>query len=606
MLNKINILPEQLVSKIAAGEVIQRPASVVKELLENSIDAGAKKIKLIIKDAGKKLIQLVDDGCGMNEKDAIIAFQRHSTSKIRTLEDLENIETLGFRGEALASIAAISQVELITRTQDEDIATKVLIEGISIKEVTKTNFEKGTSVSVKNIFFNTPARREFLKNNNIEFKHIFDVFVRIALAFPELHFLFINDNQIVLDLKPQNIEERIGEIFGGKILESLIPIKEDIERYDQSGMLVSGYVSRPDFAKKSRSEQFIYLNKRYIVNRNLNHAVFQAYENMLEKSNYPFFIIYLKIEPKKVDVNVHPSKLEVKFKDERSVYYLINSSAKKALASQNLVPSVKMDTIGSDIKIKFKEIFHKSPEYTSQNNWDGNKIINLESKDSTQINPIEFLKPIFSSNGELVESESNRKLGIMDVFPETPICYQLHNQFILVPIDEGMMIIDQHAAHERILYEKAISSFSKYPISSQQLLFPHTIEFTAGDFAIINLLKSDLEKLGFHLKIFGKNTVLLEAVPEDIKPGSEQNILQEIVDLYKENENEQKLEPRENLAKSFACKSAIKFGDSLNQSEMQALIEQLFLTSVPYVCPHGRPVIIKISLSELSRRFGRT
>ncbi|RCK77350.1 MAG: DNA mismatch repair protein MutL [Ignavibacteriae bacterium] len=606
MRNKINILPENLASKIAAGEVIQRPASVVKELLENSIDAGATKITLIIKDAGKKLIQIVDNGCGMSEDDAVIAFQRHSTSKIQTLEDLEQITTLGFRGEALASIAAVSQVDMITKTEEDEIATKVSVEGIVIKEVTKTSFEKGTSISVKNLFFNTPARREFLKSNNVEFKHIFDVFVRIALSYSELEMKFISDGETVLDLRPQQLDERIVDIFGKNLQEALMLIENDPEGYERIGLSVSGYISKPDFSKKSRSEQFLFLNRRYIINRSLNHAVFQAYENMLEKNNYPFFILFIKIDPRRVDVNVHPSKLEVKFKDERNIYHLINSSVRKTLSENNLIPSVKFESLNDNIKIKFQQIFKKVPEFSSNKNVELDKIFVDGKSTDIQVDLIEKIKPIFSEEGNITEDEADKSNISLSGFSFTPpVCYQLHNQFIIVPIEEGMMIIDQHAAHERILFEKALVSFSIKNNVSQQLLFPHTIEFSAGDFAIIQILQDDLKKLGFEIKIFGRNTVVLEGVPVDIKPGNELTILQEIVDLYKENEYEQKLEPRENLAKSFACKSAIKFGDTLNQTEMRSLIEQLFMTRVPYVCPHGRPVIIKISLEELARRFGR-
>lgn len=606
MSNKINILPEHLASKIAAGEVIQRPASVVKELIENSLDAAANKIKLIIKDGGKKLVQVIDDGCGMSEDDAIIAFQRHSTSKIKTLEDLERITTLGFRGEALASIAAVSQVELITRTNEDELATKVLAEGIVIKEVTKAAFERGTSVSVKNLFFNTPARREFLKNNNVEFKHIFDSFVRIALAYPEVQMQFISDEQMILNLKPQTLADRIGEIFGRNVFESLINVETDQEWSNQTGLSVKGYVSKPDFVKKSRSEQFLYLNRRYIINRNLNHAVFQAYENMLEKSSYPFFVLYIEVDPRKVDVNVHPSKLEVKFKDEKSVYYAINFSVRNSLRSNNLIPSVQMDSTGVELNTKLKQIFHEVPDFTSQKQYESMKKHNFTTTSSEQINLVEQIKPIFSSEGDQNDVKQDKKpIEVTGFAFATPVFYQLHNQFIIVPIDEGMMIIDQHAAHERILYEKALASFSVVDNSSQQLLFPYTIEFSMGDISILKLLHNELEKLGFNFKYFGKNTIVLEGVPVDIKPGQEITILQEIIDLYKENEYDQKLEPRDNLAKSFACKSAIKFGDTLNQSEMRALVEQLFMTRVPFTCPHGRPVMVKISLNELARRFGR-
>ncbi|MDI6780043.1 MAG: DNA mismatch repair endonuclease MutL [Bacteroidota bacterium] len=546
MERKILILPESLASKIAAGEVVQRPASVVKELLENSIDADAKKITVVIKDGGKTFIQVKDDGSGMNEDDAVTSFQRHATSKISTYDDLENIRTLGFRGEALASIAAVSQVELITCTQETDVATKIRIEGVEIKEITKEAFERGTSITVKNLFFNTPGRRNFLKNNTTEFKHVFDVVVRAALSHPEVGVNFISGEETVFNLKPADISDRIRDIFGEKLSDSLIDVKS------QSPFIhIKGFVSKPDFSRKTRVEQFFFLNNRYIVSRNLNYAVYQAFEYLLEKGSYPFFIIYIEIDPHKVDVNVHPSKMEVKFEDERSIYHAINSAVRDALFQEN------------------RSGVEQHPQITGD----------------------EKQRPIISHDFQLTPNEQRY--------------FQLHSRYIIFPVDEGVMIIDQHAAHERILYERAIINFENSNTKSQHLLFPHTVELTTGEISIVESLIPELDALGFQIKIFGKNTVIVEGVPPDIKPGQEATILQEIVDLYKENENNLKLEPRDNLAKSFACKAAIKFGDPINQSEISALVEQLFSTKMPYVCPHGRPVVVKLSLSELGKRFGR-
>lgn len=592
MPKKINILSENLASKIAAGEVVQRPSSVVKELLENSIDAGATKITVIVKEGGKSLIQIIDDGCGMSEADASVAFYRHSTSKISTLEDLENIRTLGFRGEALASIAAVSQVELITRTDDDDLATKIRIEGIEIKEISKEAKERGTSVTVRNLFFNTPARREFLKNNSVEFKYIFDVVVRIALSHPNIQFKFISGEETVFNLQSNKIEERIRDIFGNKVYDAILPIKSNTDSPYYSELNISGFITKPDFAKKTRVDQFLFLNNRYIVSRSLNHAVFQAYEHLIEKGSFPFFVLFININPNKVDVNVHPSKMEVKFKDERSVYHLINSAVRNTLTENNLIPSIQFQTENTEVG--------RFPDFSTPAN----------SSFQFQRHTTDSYAPIFSERGDIknlhikTDDEKPFEQNSHSTLPQ--IYFQVHNRYIIIPVEEGVMIVDQHAAHERILYEKAVSSFSETHNRSQQLLFPHTIEFSAGDFAIVNDLIPYLEKLGFQLKVFGKNTVMMEGVPLDVKSGQESLILQEIVDLYKENEHEQKLEPRENLAKSFACKAAIKFGDAMNQAEMRSLIEQLFNTKVPYVCPHGRPVVVKLTLSELGKRFGRS
>lgn len=591
MPNKINILSEKLASKIAAGEVVQRPSSVVKELLENSIDAGAAKITIVIKEGGKSFIQIIDNGCGMSEADASVAFYRHSTSKISTLEDLENIRTLGFRGEALASIAAMSQVELLTRTDNDEVATKIRIEGIEVKEISKEAMERGTSVTVRNLFFNTPARREFLKNNSVEFKHIFDVVVRIALSHPDIQFKFISGEETVFNLQSNKIQERIRDIFGNKVYDAIIPIIGNTESPYFSELNVTGFITKPDFAKKTRVEQFLFLNDRYIVNRSLNHAVFQAYEHLIEKGSFPFFVLFININPNKVDVNVHPSKMEVKFKEERSVYHLINSAVRNTLSANNLIPSMQLNPESVDTG--------RFPEFLPHPN----------SSFHFQRQTAYDFTPIFSARGDIQNYETKtdyeKQIEQISQFSIPQIYFQVHNRYIIVPVEEGVMIVDQHAAHERILYEKAVSSFSETHNRSQQLLFPNTVELSAGDFTIVNELFLDLEKLGFQLKVFGKNTVTMEGVPLDVKPGQESSILQEIVDVYKENEHQQKLEPRENLAKSFACKAAIKFGDAMNQSEMHALVEQLFKTQMPYVCPHGRPSVMKLTLGELAKRFGR-
>lgn len=570
---------------------MQRPASVVKELVENSIDAGASKLTIIIKEGGKTFIQIIDDGCGMSEEDAAIAFQRHATSKISNLDDLENIRTLGFRGEALASIAAVSQVELITKTADEDLATKIRIEGIEIKETTKTSYERGTFVTVKNLFFNTPARRNFLKNNTTEFKHVFDVVVRVALSNPSTAIKFISGEESVFNLLASSIEDRVRDIFGDKAGNSLIPV-ESRDGY----ISANGFVSKPDFSRKTRVDQFLFMNGRYIVSRNLNYAVHQAYENLLEKGSFPFFILYITLDPQKVDVNVHPSKMEVKFQDERSVYHVISAAVRDALAANNLIPSIQMQSgTGEVSKLSWQSNFkHTHSSYEQVDRRTG-EIFQTPNVTSPPFQKVDFTEP-----------QTQQPTQQTDSSLETATCFQLHNQYIIIPIEEGVMIIDQHAAHERVLYERTVANFNNSNTQSQQLLFPYTLEFSAGDAALVQQLIPNLEILGFQIKIFGKNTVILEGVPTDVKPGQEETILQEIIDLYKENEHDLKLEPRDNLAKSFACRAAIKFGDPLNQFEMRALVDQLFKTQMPYVCPHGRPAVIKLSLSELAKRFGRS
>ncbi|MEN3037624.1 MAG: DNA mismatch repair endonuclease MutL [Candidatus Kryptonium sp.] len=609
-MGRIKILPDEIASKIAAGEVIQRPESVVKELIENSIDAGAKNITVILKEAGKTLIQVIDDGCGMSEDDAVLAFERHATSKIETYEDLENIRTLGFRGEALASIAAVAKVEMKTRTQDDELATLVRIEGGKLIEVSKTAHPVGTSILVKNLFYNTPARRNFLKSNHTEFRHAYEAFIRFAIAYPEISFEFISDDEVISKFEATDLETRIKQTFGDDFFETLIPVNEKTEFIS-----IHGFISKPEFSKKTKSDQFIFLNRRYIINRSINHAVYSAYEHLLEKGNFPSFILMISIDPRHVDVNVHPSKLEVKFDDEHGIYNFVRAVIKHSLSKFNLIPEVEFEPSGG-IKLRTSSEIEQIKQ----------RLINLTEPIKEKIQKekqysLEFLASSFPE----AETGIKAKVGLEKVEKiskeiqstisqaeersdsEGTSFMQIHGKYIIAQIKSGIMIIDQHVAHERILYEKALDRLNSGSPFTQQLLFPQTIELAPADMAIVKELKEHLESLGFDLRIFGKNTLVLYGVPPEIKQGAEKKILQEIIELYKENSNaEPNLSIRENLAKSFACKTAIKAGDRLTSEEIQVLIDQLFLTQNPYVCPHGRPIIIKISLEELDKRFGRT
>ncbi|GIV46263.1 MAG: DNA mismatch repair protein MutL [Ignavibacterium sp.] len=614
MSGRIKILPENLANKIAAGEVVQRPESVVKELLENSIDAEAKNIELIIKQAGKSLIQVCDDGIGMTEEDAILCIQKHATSKISTLSDLEAIRTLGFRGEALSSIAAVSQIEIRTQTAQQEIGTLIRIEkeGEIIKE--KVSVNKGTCVSVKNLFYNTPARRKFLKSDATELKHVIDTFNRIALAHPEINFKFYNNDTLVNDYKSGTLEERIAQIFADNMLDALIPVEEKTEY-----LSLHGYIGKPSIFRKSKGEQYLYLNKRFVVNKHINHAVFTAFENILEKGDYPFFVLFMEIDPSKVDVNIHPSKLEVKFDDEKDVYNFVLAVIRKSIGSHDLVPSMTFSgNENSEEKLSFnaftpvakndfsdRPVFSKSIDSKRERISDedielvfGNLATNVIRKEQSNFIP------------EFIESESQQEYKLEKKTTaddeEPSFIIQLHNKYILSQIKSGLMIIDQHVAHERILYEKALSRLETDIPFSQQLLFPITIQFDPASYEILKELNSHLHRLGFQLKFSSRYYITIEGVPEDIKSGSEERLLKEFIEEFKTNQLEKKLEEKDNIAKSYSCKTAIKAGDKLSESEMRLLIDQLFATSMPYVCPHGRPIVIKISLEEFDRRFGRT
>lgn len=619
----IHILPETLASKIAAGEVVQRPASVVKELLENGLDAGASRVVVAVRDGGKSFIQVADDGCGMEEEDAKTAFARHATSKISNYSDLESIRTLGFRGEALFSIAAVSQVELKTRARLNEMGTVIRNEGGDFKEVVKVAMEPGTTVSVKNLFYNVPARRSFLKSTLSEFRHISDAVQRIAISRPGLGLTFVSNDEKVLDVKPEQLEDRLKGIYGDRFSASLIKVDEVSDF-----LRIHGYSSKPEFTRKTRVEQLLYLNGRYIVNRALNHAVFSAYEHLLEKGSFPFFVLFLEIDPRRVDVNVHPSKLEVKFADERSVYRFVYTAVQKALGAHDLVPSVAMQGpagSGADAELRFIRTSQSSADRIDASAFGTNfarLFGNFQSRiDETPplTDDMELMRKTARLDDSLVSASRGARAGTVGQvrIPEEagqaeteeglrPFVQQLHRKYIVIQIPSGLMIIDQHVAHERILYERILASFEDDLPQAQQLLFPQTLLLSPADYSLVRELLPHLERMGFDLKLFGKNTVVVEGVPADVRVGKEETILQQVLDLFKEQEQDAKLDVREALAKSFACRAAVKAGDELHETEMRVLVRQLVATQMPYVCPHGRPIMIRVSIDELDRRFGRT
>jgi len=613
--NKIQILSENLANKIAAGEVIQRPDSAVKELLENAIDAEATMIEVMIKRAGKVLIQVCDDGVGMSEDDVVVSIQKHATSKISTYEDLEAIKTLGFRGEALSSMAAVSQLEIRTEQKEDEIGTLVRIDeyGKLIKE--KGSFAKGTCVSLKNLFYNTPARRNFLKTDATELKHIIDTFNKTSLGHPKIHFKFYNDDDLIFDYPAGTLENRIESIFADNMLDALIPVEEKTDY-----MNVHGFIGKPSLLKKSKGEQYLFLNSRYVVSKQINHAVFSAYENFLEKGDYPFFILFIDIDPHHIDVNVHPSKLEVRFENEKEIYTFVVAVIKKSLGLFDLVPNMsfgdspvqteklKQITFSKTEKDDFSDRpSFKEKESSARTNFSDKEIdllfsslpdIETHGKSETNDHPFQETR-----QREIVHTDAKYTRDLLEEFP---FIIQLHNKYILSQIKTGLMIIDQHVAHERILYEKALKRLDADLPFSQQLLFPKTIELDPGRYQVLKEIDTLLNKLGFDIKYSSKNTIVIVGVTDDIIAGSEEKVLLEIIDEYTDNQREKKLDERDNIAKSYSCHTAIKSGDKLSEREMRLLIDQLFATSMPYVCPHGRPIVIKISLDEFDRRFGRT
>jgi len=627
----IKKLPDVVANKIAAGEVVQRPASAVKELLENAIDAGADEITLIIKDAGKTLIQVIDNGMGMSEDDAMLAFERFATSKISSVEDLAHLHTLGFRGEALASIASIAQVELKTKRREDSLASLVRIAGGVFQECSKTHAPAGTSIAVRNLFYNVPARRKFLKSDTTEFKHIYEIILAQALAHPEIQWKFISDDEVVFHLTSNSLTERLNHFFGNAFSSGLIEFRELNDFAN-----VHGFLGKPAMMKRTKNDQFLFLNQRLVQSRLLHHAIIQGYGELLGEREQPFYLIYLEMEPHRFDVNVHPSKMEVRFEDERNVYNLMLSIVKRHINGIDFSPSIAIEekpqvqrTHHADASSKFHvsssdfphvqkrlsysepdtevrssnalyadfkcEIAQSPPARPSHASAPESPLFHDTSPDMpTHAPKLREYQLIFQSS----DKDSDTSTGVYPV--------QLHNRYILTQIKSGLMIIDQHVAHERILYERALTVMDAGISNSQQLLFPHRIELKPWDMKVLEELRPDLEKLGFSFRQFSQNSVVVEGVPSDVKPGAEERILFELIEQYLDYQRSLKLEKRDNIAKSYACRNAIMAGDKLSQREMSLLIDQLFATSMPYVCPHGRPIIIKLSLSELDKMFGRT
>jgi DNA mismatch repair protein MutL len=613
--NKIKILPENLANKIAAGEVVNRPESVVKELMENSIDAGALNIDVMIKGAGKTLMQVADDGEGMDEADAELSIQRHATSKISSMNDLEEIGTFGFRGEALASIAAVSIFELKTERRDQELGTFIKVDDNSVITKEKGSFAKGTSISVKNLFYNVPARRNFLKSNQTELKHIIETFRKISLSHPEVAFKFYNDEEVIFDFPKSTIQERLKLVFADNILDAVIEVNEITEYIS-----LSGFVTKPAYLRRSKGEQYFFLNKRYVQSKIINHAVFTAFENVLEKGDYPFFVLFMTIDKKKVDVNVHPSKLEVKFDDEKEIYSFVQAVIKKTIGSFDLVPTITFNGTSSEKEsLRFQNFtrtdrndFTDRPFLSKQYDQERKSAILSEEEVDRLFDDLNRELKSSAPDSNIITPFDDRQTtevyhesGTMQ-HTETPFLVLLHNKYILTQIKSGLMIIDSHVAHERILYEQAMQSLEANIPFAQHLLFPQKVNLDPADYQLAKELEPYLTNLGFELKFQAKNVIVIVGIPSDIKVEHEVETLLEILHEFRKNEQHNQLEIRDNLAKSYSCKAAIKAGDNLTENEMRILVDKLFATSMPYVCPHGRPIVIKIPLEEFDKRFGRT
>lgn len=606
----IHLLPESIANQIAAGEVVQRPASVVKELIENSIDAGAGEIMLIVKDAGKSLIQVVDDGKGMTETDARMSFERHATSKIKTSEDLFQIRSMGFRGEALASIAAVAQVEMKTRTEENEVGTSIQIEGSLFRGQVKTSCKQGTAILVKNLFFNVPARRNFLKSNPVELRHIIEEFQRLALSHPDISFNFYQNDIEVFNLKPGKLSQRIVNLFGKNYREQLIPCNEDFE-----DITLKGYLGKAEFVKKSRGEQYFFVNNRFIKSSYLNHAVVSAYENLIPEGTFPFFVLFIDIDPKHIDVNVHPTKTEIKFDDERQVYTLIKTSVRKSLGSFNVTPSLNFDVdtnfslhsaglrSGSGLSPEDRAYgqFRSIPtERTGTKNWE--QLYNAALKDET-LEAEARREAAAQGQPMAITFESALNTRNETEFEDKEKFFQVGLSFIVTPVKSGIMIIDQQAAHERIVYEQYLAMLEKNAGSSQQLLFPETIELNPSDFSIVTELEIEIKAVGYSFEYLGHNAIVINGIPSLMTSDSGSEIFKGVLEDYKRNFLHFKNRNAENLARSIAMHSGIKRGKKLNTSEMKNLIDRLFACKNPNYAPDGALIFHIVNHNKIEEIF---
>ena len=598
----IQLLPDSIANQIAAGEVVQRPASAAKELMENAIDAKATSIKLIVKEAGKILLQVIDNGMGMSETDARMSLERHATSKIRKAEDLFTIRTMGFRGEALASMAAVSQLEMKTRLASQDLGTLLVVEGSEVKKQEAVACEVGTSISIKNLFYNIPARRNFLKSNPVELRHIIDEFHHLALAHPQVAFTFIQGDEIVYDLPPAKLTQRIITLFGKSYQEQLAACQEETTL-----VKVTGYIGRPEAARKTRGEQFIFVNQRFIKNNYLGHAVSSAFEGLLQDNSFPFYVLFIEIDPKHIDVNVHPTKTEIKFDDERAVYAVVRSAVKQALGAHNLSPALdfigdvnmvnKLNSSQSLTKEQyFNEQFGNSLQRSNLSNWE--KLFEGETPSSRLFsNPQPEPKVLMR-----FESSINKE-GQIPVTEEKTV-FQLHQKYILREVKNGLMIIDQQSAHERVLFEKYMLQLKGSPGSSQQSLFPQAISLSASDFALVMEMELEIMTLGFRFEVFGKNTVLVSGIPTETT-GNEKELFEGLLEQFKLNQSELSIPLRENLAQSLAKRTTIKTGQKLLKEEMEAVVQGLFACRNPNFSPEGKPTFFIFDSAKIENYFTR-
>ncbi len=623
MSDTIHLLPDHIANQIAAGEVIQRPASAVKELMENAVDAGATQIKLIVNDAGKALIQVIDNGKGMSVADAQNAFARHATSKISTIEDLFQIRTMGFRGEALASIAAVAQVSLKTKRSDDELGTLVEIENSKVTECSSIAHDTGTSISMKNLFFNVPARRNFLKSNGAELKHIIEEYTRVALSFPEIFFSLTSNGQDVYHWEGGSFKQRAIQVLGNNYQTKLVTVGEQTDY-----LTVSGFVGKPETARKTRSDQYFFVNRRFIKSAYLHHAVANAFEGLLPKDSYPSYILYIDVDPSQIDINVHPTKQEIKFEDDKIIYAFVQAAVKHALAQFSVAPSLdfsldaniqQLDAIqkpfttdkvqsatSNSLYAGFtqKNQAHFIPKSSSANDTDWKSFFTnipstsnetSEISETTSSTESYIVKP--SSMGLYKETES---LSVH----EDALLLQLHNTYIIAPTQSGCIILHQQLAHERVLYEK-YQRASSHPHATQKSLFPVVLELSPSDAILLDEMLEDLSIIGYEIESFGSNSFIIQGIPADVLSGNEKNAIELLLEQFKHFTGEVKYSKREKLIRCMSRQMAIKAGQSLSQKEMHTIIQSLSECDIPNVTASGAPTYIEFKESYLDGLFSR-
>ncbi len=615
----IQLLPDAIANQIAAGEVVQRPASALKELMENAIDAQASRVEVVLKDAGKSLIQVVDNGLGMSVTDARMSFERHATSKIRKSDDLFCIRTFGFRGEALASIAAVAQVEMRTKRSTDELGTLICVDGSEVKKQEPLVCQDGTSISVKNLFFNVPARRNFLKSNPVEMRHLVEEFQRVALAYPEISFSLYQNDMRLFNLAPGKLSKRITGIFGNSYKEQLMVCQEDTPL-----LKVKGYIGKPESAKKTKGDQYFFVNNRYIRSNYLHHAVSTAYEGLTASDQHPFYVLFLEIDPRHIDINVHPTKTEIKFDDDRTVYGLLRSAVKQALGAHHIVP-----TLDFSLDVNFTETWkndeskkqavqtensykhYNSPAFSKKDVSGWERLFEGKPGEHTMPTEEEMIaeREMASKETLTFESKANKGADQAIELKETTghgTTFQIEYSYIVTQMSSGLLIFDQQALHERVLYERYQRQLDQSKGSSQQCLFPQQIKLSPSDFALFVDLKEELASLGFLVNVFGKDTVVINGVPADITIANEKALFEGLLEQFKHFKSELSLDRKENLARSLAKRSSIKKGVKLAHPQMESLVGQLFACQNPNYSPAGNKVFVKLDIKRIDSFFNHS